>query len=214
VGKPNKGMKRNLLWCGVIAPAYFIFINDVIAVMLYPGYDRITRPVSELSATYAPSRPLLLPLLIIFQLLMMGFWIGVWQVSNHNRYLRISGIVMVVFTVLGILAYPFPMTTNEVWGANTIHSIIWGIVAPILMFFGIGVSAFAFGKRFQVFAALIVCALVIFSILTGVEAARVISGETHTWFGIVERALIGTWLTWVFVLAITLLRIKKEDVSS
>src|SRR5690349_19702199 len=45
---------RILLVCGILAPVLYVVANDVVAAGLFPGYDRIARPVSELSATYAP----------------------------------------------------------------------------------------------------------------------------------------------------------------
>jgi len=200
---------RLLLICGVLSPLYYVVVNDVVAAMFYPGYDRISRPVSELSATYAPSRPVLIPLLVIFQLLMIAFWIGVWRSAQNNRALRMTTGFMIGFVILGVLAYPFPMKTNEVLGANTIHTIIWGVITPLLMLAGIGVSAAAFGKAFRLYAILTLVALVAFSVLTGIEAAQITAGEPVLWFGITERALIGVWLLWVAVLAITLLRAQS-----
>ncbi len=200
---------RLLLICGVLAPLFYVIVNDVVAAALYPGYDRISRPVSELSATYAPSRPILMPLLVIFQLLMIAFWIGVWRSAQNNRALRMTTAFMIGFAILGVLAYPFPMKTNEVLGANTIHTIIWGVITPLFMLAGIGASAAAFGKRFRIFALLTLVALFAFSALTSIEAAQVVAGQTVLWFGVVERALIGAWLLWVAVLAITLLRTQS-----
>jgi hypothetical protein len=117
---------------------------------------------------------------------------------------------MLGFAVLGLLASAFPMRTNEVLGANTIHTLIWGGITPLLMLAGIGTSAFAFGKAFRVYAILTLVALVVFSVLTGMLAAQANAGESVRWFGIAERALMGAWLQWVAVLAITLLRAQGE----
>jgi hypothetical protein len=195
-----------LLACGIVAPVLHIVMDDVIAAGLYPGYDRIARPVSELSATYAPSRLVLVPLGVLFELLMIAFWIGVWRTSSGNRALRLTGGLMLGFAALGLLAFPFPMVADEVLGANTIHTIIWGVLTPLLMLAGIGASAAAFGKAFRVYAILTVVALVAFSALTGGLAARANAGEPVRWFGVAERALIGAWLQWVAVLALALLR--------
>ena len=102
------------------------------------------------------------------------------------------------------------MVADEVLGANTIHTIIWGVLTPLLMLAGIGASAVAFGKAFRLYAILTLVALVAFSVLAGVQAAQVNAGEPARWFGITERALIGVWLQWVAVLAITLLRAQRE----
>jgi uncharacterized protein DUF998 len=202
-------VSKVLLALGALSSLFYVVANDVVAATRYEGYDRISRPVSELSATYAPSRPVLVPLGVIFELLMITFWIGVWRSAQHNRALRITTGLMIGFAVLGLLAFPFPMTTNEVLGANTIHTIIWGMITPLLMLAGIGVSAAAFGKAFRLYAILTLVALVAFSVLTGIEAAQITAGEPVLWFGITERALIGVWLLWVAVLAIILLRAQS-----
>lgn len=200
--------KKMLLALGVIAPVFYIVINDIVAAMNYAGYDRISRPVSELSATYAPSRPVLVPLLVIFELLMIAFWISVWRSAQKNLALRTSSGLMMGFAILGLLAFPFPMTTNEVLGANTIHTIIWGVITPLLMLAGIGATAAAFGQRFRFYVIATLMALVFFSVLTGIEAGQVQAGGSVPWFGITERAVIAPWLLWVAVLAITLLRAR------
>jgi hypothetical protein len=199
-----------LLAVGVLAPIYYVLVNDVVAAMRYPGYDRLSRPISELSATYAPSRPILVPLGIIFELLMIAFWVGVWRAAQANRALRLTSCLMLGFAALGLLALPFPMVTNsEVLGVNTIHTIIWGVITPLLMLAGIGVSAAAFGKAFRLYAILTLAALVVLSVLTGIQAAHVNAGEPVRWFGITERALTGVSLQWVAVLAIALLRAQR-----
>jgi hypothetical protein len=199
-----------LLACGIVAAVLHVVMDDVIAAAMYPGYDRIARPVSELSAAYAPSRLILVPLGIVFELLMIAFWIGVWRAAPGNRALRLTTGLMLAFAVLGILAFPFAMVTDEVLGANTIHTVIWGVITPPLMLAGIGASAAAFGKAFRVYAILTLAALVSFSALTGILAAQVNAGGSVRWFGVAERALIGVWLQWVAVLALVLLRAQRE----
>jgi hypothetical protein len=195
---------KTLLAFGVLAPIYYIVVNDLVAASLYPGYDRIARPVSELSATYAPTRPVLVPLLVIFDLLIIPFWIGVWRAAGANRALRLTSGLMLAFRVLALLAFPFPMRADEVLGVNTIHTIIWGVLTPLLMLAGIGASAVAFGKTFRLYAILTLVALVALSVHTGLQAAQVNAGESVRWFGITERALIGVWLQWVAGLAFAL----------
>ena len=194
-----------LLALGVLAPIYLVAVYEVVAASLYPGYDPISRPVSELTASYAPTRPVLVPLLVLFDLLIIPFWIGVWRAGGANRALRLTSGLMLGFRALGLLAFPFPMVADEVLGANTIHTIIWGVLTPLLMLAGIGASAAAFGKAFRLYAILTLVALVAFSALTGVQAAQVNAGEPAPWFGVTERALIGVWLQWVAVRAIALL---------
>jgi len=160
-----------------------------------PGGDSIEAP-----------HTILVPLLVVFDLLIIPFWIGVWRAAQTNRALRLTSGLMLGFRALALLAFPFPMVADEVLGANTIHTIIWGVLTPLLMLAGIGASAAAFGKTFRLYAILTLVALVAFSVLAGVQAAQVNAGEAVRWFGVTERALIGVWLQWVVVLALVLLR--------
>ncbi len=211
-GETGRDMARAvLLACGMVAPALHVVMDDVIGAALYPGYDRIAQPVSELSANYAPSRPALIPLGILFELLIVAFWIGVWREAPANRALRLTSGLMLTFAALGLLAFPFSMVTDEVLGANTIHTVIYGVITPLLMLAGIGSSAAAFGKTFRLYAILTLVALIGFSAATGVLAAQANAGEPVRWFGLAERALIGVWLQWVAVLAIVLLRRPRRS---
>jgi hypothetical protein len=203
-------LPRLLLTFGVLASIYHVVVYEAVAATFYPGYDPISRPVSELTATYAPTRPILVPLLFVFDLLMIPFWFGVWRAARGNRALRLTSGLMLGFRALALLAFPFPMVADEVLGANTIHTIIWGVLTPLLMLAGIGASAAAFGKRFRVYAILTLVALIACSVWTGMLAAQANAGETVRWFGLAERALIGVWLQWVAVLAIVLLRGQGE----
>ena len=207
----HPGVPKLLLALGVLAPIYYVVVNDVVAASLYPGYDPISQPVSELTATYAPTRPVLVPLLVVFDLLIIPFWIGVWRAARANRALRLTSGFMLGFRALALLSFPFPMVADEVLGANTIHTIIWGVLTPPLMLAGIGASAAAFGKAFRLYAILTLMALVVFSVFTGIQAAQVNAGEAGRWFGLTERALIGVWLQWVAVLALVLLRAQRSD---
>jgi hypothetical protein len=203
-----------VLALGIVAPIYYAVVNDAVAALRYPGYDPLSRPVSELTATYAPTRPVLVPLLVIFDLLIIPFWIGVWRAAEANRDLRLTSGLMLGFRALAVLAFPFPMVADEVLGANTIHTIIWGVLTPLLMLAAMGASAAAFGTAFRRYAILTLVALVAFSALAGVQAGQVNAGEPVRWFGVTERALIGVWLQWVAVLAITLLRAQGASAPS
>jgi hypothetical protein len=184
-------LQKILLAFGVLAPIYYVVVNDVIAASLYPGYDRISRPISELSATYAPSRPMLVPLLFIFDVLIVPFWIAVWRAEPTNYALRVTAALMIGFRALALLAFPFPMVADEVLGANTVHTAIWGVLTPLLMLTGIGVSAAAFGTAFRLYASLTLVALLAVSVLAFNQVAQITAGEPVGWFGLTERALIG-----------------------
>ena len=155
-----------LLACGIVAPVFYVVMNDVVAASLYPGDDRIARPVSEL--------------------LMIAFWIGVWRAARNNRSLRITTGLMLGFAALGLLAFPFPMRTDEVLGANTIHTIIWGVITPLFMLAGIGVSAAAFGKAFRIYALLTLMVAQVSGLKPGEFVLTL--GDAHLYLNHLEQA--------------------------
>ena len=159
-----------LLACGIVASVLHIAMDDVIAVVprLRPHRATRQRAVRDLRPVaghpYSAGDPLRAP---DDRVLDRGL-----ARRPGNRALRLTSGLMLGFAALGLLAFPFPMVTDEVLGANTIHTIIWGVLTPLLMLAGIGASAAAFGKAFRLYAILTLVALVACSVLAGILALR------------------------------------------
>ncbi len=85
--------------------------------------------------------------------------------------MRLTAGVMLAFVLLGLLSTPFAMVSDEVLGANIIHTVIYGMLTPLLMLAGIGASAAALGKTFRLYAIVTLLALVTFSAVSGMLAA-------------------------------------------
>ncbi len=72
--------RKVLLVCGILSSLLYVTMN-VIAAMLYEGYNPASQTVSELSAIGAPTRPLWLYLGIPYSLLANAFG---WGVGNRR----------------------------------------------------------------------------------------------------------------------------------
>jgi hypothetical protein len=53
--------------------------------------------------------------------------------------------------------------------------------------------------------------LLVFGALTGLSGPRIAANQPTPWVGLWERINIAGFLLWVVVLAITLLRVEKDD---
>jgi hypothetical protein len=198
-----------LLACGILSSLLYVVANDVIAAMRYPGYNRISQPISQLSATFAPSRPLLVPLIVLYAVLLFAFGVGVWQSSQGKRLLRITSGLLIAGVALGLVALAFPMTHLDL--SDTMHNILSGTLTPLLMFVTIGFGAAALGKGFRLYSIMTLVVLLLGGVLLGMQTAQIAAGESVAYFGITQRMLSGAWLLWVAVLAVVLLRAQPEQ---
>jgi len=211
---PRKLIRPILLICGIMASALYIVIN-IIVPSQWPAYNSITQTVSELSAVAAPTRTLWIILSTPYTLLMIAFSWGVWNAAKGNRFLRITGGLLIGYSLLGIL-WPFaPMhlrKTLAVGGgtiSDTIH-IVLGVVTEIIYLLALALAAGALGRQFRIYSIITFIALLTFGILTFLEAPHIATNQPTPLIGLWERINIGIFLLWVILLAIRLLRTEKQ----
>src|SRR5262249_62287467 len=93
--------RKTLLACGFIASVLYLAMN-IFVPMRWPAYSSFSQTISELSAIDAPTRPLWVPLGIIYTLLVAAFGAGIWQSTYRNRRLRIVGALFVASGLIGL----------------------------------------------------------------------------------------------------------------
>jgi len=214
----NESMKRNtLLLCGIFSSALYIAVNIIVAGQ-WEAYNSWSQTVSELSAVNAPTRKLWVILCIPYTLLIIAFAWGIWKSAIGNRRLRIAGVLFVVYGVLGIF-WPFaPMHLRETLAAgggtfsDTLH-ITLAAITQVIFFIALGFAGLALGKSFLIYTLVTFVTLMIFGILTFIEAPHVAKNEPTPLIGIWERINIGVFLVWVIVLAIVLMRRNYSNES-
>jgi len=202
--------RKTLLICGVISSLLYLGA-DLLAAVLYPGYHSFTsQAISELTAVGAPTKGLVEPLLIAYDILIIAFGVGVWRSAGRKRALRLVGGLLVGIGVVGLVAMPFtPMKLRGTGNLSTDapHIAITGVIV-LFIFSAIGLGASLFGRRFRLFSYATLLTLLVFGAWTGFEAARLAAQQPTPWLGVVERIHIGAYLLWVLVLAMTLLRFE------
>jgi len=208
--------RRVLLACGCAYPAVYVITNDVIAASLYDRYNRMDQVISELSANGASTRPFLAAMLPIYTGLLVAFGAGVWKSAGANRALRATAAVLIAWGVTGLLWLPFPMTgradmTPGPMSANDIGHLVLSGLTGITVIAICGFGAAAFGKRFRVYSLATMAATLIFTgLLTGALSPNMAEGKPTPWLGLYERIGRGAWMSWMAVLAVTLLRRRQE----
>jgi len=200
--------RRVLLWCGLVSSVLYVAMI-VFVPMGWPGYSSASRTVSELSAIDAPTRPIWVPLGMVYTLLVALFGYGVWRSAGRRRRLRTAGAVLVAYGLIG-LGWP-PMHQREVLAAggksltDTLH-IAWTMASVALMLIAMFACAGAFGRAFRHYTVATMVLLVGVGLVTGQSAAKVEANQPTPWIGVWERIDIALFLAWIVVLATTLLR--------
>ena len=204
-------VRKVLVVCGIFSSLLY---GAMIGAIRFEGYSPISQTVSELSAIGAPTRPLWIPLGIVYGVLVIGFGLGVWVSAEGKRALRVVGGLLIAWGVIGF-AWPFAsMHQREVLEeggktlTDTMH-IILTMVTVLFMLVAIGFGAAAFGKRFRLYSIGTIVLLLVFGFLTSLDAPRVEANLPTPWVGVWERINIGVFLLWIMVLATALLRAKR-----
>ncbi len=210
---PGKKLSKNiLLFCGILSSLLYIAMT-IFVPLQWPGYNAASQVISELSAIDAPTRQLWVPLGIIYTLLTAVFGYGVWSTAGRNSLLGVTGALIFINGVLGLF-WP-PMHQREVLAAgggtitDTLH-IAFSFATVFLFMLSIGFGAAALGKRFRIYSFITMIILVVFGILTGVNAPAMEANLPTPLIGVWERINIGVYMLWIMVLAGILLRKHKN----
>lgn len=209
IGTASK-LRKVLLICGILASLLYV-ATDILAGMLWEGYSFSSQAISELSAIGAPTRPLVVTLGIIYDVLLIAFGLCVWVIAGGQRRsaLRLVGGLLVGIGAIGFVWAPlFPMHLRgaEMTFTDTMHWVIAGVV--VLLILGmIALGAIAYRRWFRLYSiGTLVTLLVVgmWSIFVG--GAQIAAEQPTPFFGLMERITVYGYLAWVAVLAIVLLR--------
>lgn len=210
----RRKVRRVLLLCGIVSSLLY-FGADILAAMLYHGYSYTSQTISELSAIGAPTAPLLSVTGNVYLVLTVAFGLGVWISAGKKRALRITGILLIIYGLVGF-AWPFAeMHQREVLAAgggtmsDTMHLVL-GAVDSLLFFLIIGFGNGASNKRFRLYSIATIIVMIVFGTLMSMDTPQVgVNGPTP-WLGITERVTIFGAMLWILVLSVMLLRAEKE----
>ena len=208
-------IRKILLGCGIVSSVLYIAV-DILGTLRYPGYRYTEQQFSELTAAGSPVRPLMIALNVIpYTLLVVAFAMGVWTSARPKRAGRITGDMLLGYAAFGMAGGAvFPMKPREALAAgegtlrNTMH-IPATMVMSLFILLAMGFGATLLGKRFRYYSYATIAILIVFGVLTSLQAGKMVADEPTPWMGLTERINIYATMLWVAVLAIGLLRAQK-----
>jgi hypothetical protein len=207
-------LKKILLICGILSSLLYVTLT-LVGAMRWDGYSSISQTVSELFAIDAPSRSLVIPLMLLYSGFMLAFGFGIWISAGGRRYLRFVGGLIIGKEVLGSVATLLaPMHLRGVEGTltDTMHAVITGI-GVLFLLFTVGFGAASFEKKFRIYSIVTILILCVFGALSGLDGPQLAANLPTPFLGIWERINIFSYMLWVVVLAIVLLRAEKVQKS-
>ena len=202
---------KALLLCGLLSSLLYIG-TDILSGCLYEGYSFSSQQVSELSAVGAPTRKIWLTMSYIWAPLVMTFGIGVFRLHRQKRFLRLTGILLITYGVIGLLWNLAPMHqrgTVEL-GEDIMHIIFAGAQVLLILSF-ILLGSKANGTGFRMYSFFTILALLVFGTWTATQASAIAEGQPTPWMGIIERVNVYLSMLWVLVFAVVLLRFEKRN---
>jgi hypothetical protein len=202
-----------LVVCGILAPVLYV-ATDVIAAVRWEGYSYAAQTISETFAIGAPTRPLILLRGVGYSLLVIAFGLGVFESARGKHRLLVAGALLVGIAVVDLLA-PFVAPMNlrgaERTLTDTMHIVLASVdVLFILLIIGFGASAF--GLRFRLYSIGTILIVIVFGTLAGLDGPRVAANLPTPWLGVTERISVFSYMVWLMVLAIGLLREQGQPV--
>ncbi len=202
--------KKILLLCGIISSLLYIG-TDILASLLYEGYSYTSQQVSELSAIGAPTRQLWITMSFIWAPLVIAFGIGIFQLTSPKRFLRLTGVLLAIYGVIGLLWDFAPMhQRGTVELADDIMHIIFAGAQVLLIILFITLGSGVDGIGFRIYSIVTIIALLFFGAWTSTQVSAIAEGQSTPWMGIIERVNVYLSMLWVLVFAVILLRSEKQ----
>ena len=201
--------RKILLLGGALSSLLYVIGIDVIAPLRYPDYhDYADQMVSELFAAAAPTRSLMVRLLLPYNVLVFGLAIGVWTSAGGTRAARLTAAAIAAYgaaSTAGLLIFYMDVRGTVESQRDTPH-IVATIVMSMFIVAMMAAGAFTHGMRFRRYSFATIATVVVFGAWAGFLAGPM-PGPTP-WLGLVERVNIYATMLWVAVLAVSFLRVR------
>jgi hypothetical protein len=201
--KISNGKIRALAICGILSPIVYV-ITVAVGGFLNPSYSHIGMTVSELVEIGAPNRNLLNVMLVVYNLLIIPFAVGLYF-GLKSGFSRILVLVALVLTgILGTLVtvfFPLDAAGQSVTFTGMMHLVVVGLVVPCTFIFMLGFWNSA--RKDERWRKMGLFSIGVFTVtlISGIATAAFVYSDYR---GLLERITIGSTLFWIEVLAIKL----------
>jgi hypothetical protein len=204
-------LRKLLLCCGVLAS--FVYAGtDVLAAIEFGEYHSFTaRVISELMARGAPTERLVDPPFLLYDLLILAFAVGLWRSSPRRRARVTAGLLFAygAFGLTGPTLFEMNVRGTGDPGADVAHIVATGVLS-LMILAAVASGAAIRGRAFRLYSYATLAVLVGFGVLTSLAARGLSSGEPTPWIGLLERVVIGAFLSWTAVLATSFLVAERR----
>jgi hypothetical protein len=201
-------IRKVLLGCGIVSSILYV-VTLFLGATRWEGYSSFSQTISELFAIGAPSRPFVVPYLVVYDLLLYAFGVGVWESAEKKRVLRVAAALIIAKEVFGLVATVYsPIHLRGVDGTLTdnLHGILTAVGVFLCMFPAMGFAAAAFGKRFRFYSIGTMLIFVVCGIMGFLYIPLIAANQPTPWLGVWERINSFSYMLWIMVLAGTLYR--------
>ena len=167
-----------LLICGIISTILYFGADLIAATLLYEGYDYTSQQQSELSAIGAPTRLLWIAMTLVYDSLVIAFSIGLWLSAGEKRSVRITSILLGVYSIIGIIFIFFPMNQpGTAESSSDFGHIIIVILQLITMFLFLSIGSINSGKNFHIYSILTLIVMIIAGVVVFTQVDAIAAGE-------------------------------------
>lgn len=203
--------RKFLLGCGILSSVVYLGA-DILGSLNWPGYSVANQTVSELAAIGSPSRELVMWLFTAYNVLLIAFASGAALSAADNSDVHRAANAIGMIGWLGIVAAFFPIhMRGYAWTINeTMHSVLTAVTVLFI------ISAIVFGGRtadvrFRAYSITTIALTLGFGAWSGWIGRGLVSDLETPWIGVAERVCIYSYLAWIAVFAVILLRVRDES---
>jgi hypothetical protein len=203
---------RTLLSCGLLSSVVYV-ATDLLASWWYPGYSAADQNYSELLATGAPTRPFMLAVSMVYNLLVAAFGVGVWKTAPLKRLGHAAGVVIIGYAIISMVTplwFQMDMRGSPVTPLGSLHPPMTAVMSLFILL-SIGFGGFLLGKGFRFYSFATIVILIVFGFLTSTQVSRMEAGQPTSWMGFTERINIYATMLWFALLSIALARAEKGE---
>jgi len=205
-------LRTILLSSGMLAVVIYL-MHVLLGGYLWETYSHLQQPISDLTATGAPNRFLLLLFTNVYGVLALIFAVSftIFERKERHKLVFWGGMCFIFLHVVSISYSFFPqdLPGAETTFAGMMHLAVTVLIVPFTiltpLLIGFGLKKEKAWKALGNFSLICGILIIIFGGLTGFFFAKGLP-----YFGLVERINIGTLQIWTFVLSYKLLKSKHE----
>lgn len=199
----NQHFKALILKSGMLAVIVY-FLHVLLGGFLWKDYSHLQQPISDLTASGAPDREILLIMTSIYGILALffAFSFTIFESRKYNKLVFAGGITFILLHLVSLSYGFFPqdLPGAETTFKGTMHLVVTALIVPFTilspLLIGFGIRKNPESRSFGNFSLVCGVLIIVFGGLSGLFFAKHLP-----YFGLVERCNIGLLQIWTFILS-------------